>query len=148
MICKACRTETSALANGRCWRCAQIAQDKWQERMAIRMDASQFEPQKLVNSLLTHHWMHECKIIPDYMPPFPGNDTRPTCVICYEYRNCEPDAHPTSKQTFLRYSKGPAQGYFWDNYGDDFHRPELALVALSQAAPPPRIDVVIDTHGR
>lgn len=148
MICKKCNRPTDSTCNGQCPACWEITSKAWQDRMAIRMDASQFDPQKLVNTLLTHHWMHECRIIPDYMPPYPGKDTRPTCVVCYDYRDCEPDAHPTSKQAFLRYSKGPAQGYFWDTYGDDFHRPELALAALIHAAPPPRIDVVIDTHGR
>lgn len=37
---------------------------------------------------------------------------------------------------FLRHSKGPRQGHFWDSYGDDYHTPELALVALLEAEPP------------
>lgn len=42
-------------------------------------------------------------------------------------------------KSFLRYSKGPRQGFFWDAYGDDFLSPELALLALLQAPVPPFI---------
>lgn len=139
MICKTCGNDTPSLHGGRCAECANIAQDEWQKRMAVRMDAALFDSAKLINVLLTHHWMHECRIIPDYMPPFPSADTRPTCQIHYVYKD--------GSDTGLRYSKGPLQGFFWDIYGDDFHSPELALVALSQAPPPTRIDGVIPTHG-
>lgn len=139
MICKTCNEEASSTCNGECPRCWNTSSTAWRERMAVRLDASQFKPQKLVNLLLTQHWMHECKIIPDYMPPFPGKDTRPTCQIHYVYKD--------GTDTGLRYSRGPLQGFGWDSYGDDFHSPELALVALSQAPPPPHIDVVIPTHG-
>ena len=139
MICKTCEKETDRTCNKECFECAQISQAAWQKRMAIRMDASLFDQAKLVNLLLTSHWMHECKIIPAYMPPYPSADTRPTCQIHYVYKD--------GSDTGLRYSKGPLQGFFWDIYGDDFHSPEVALVALSQAPPPTRIDVVIPTHG-
>lgn len=43
---------------------------------------------------------------------------------------------------YLRYSKGPGQGYFWDLYGDDFISAEYALVALCQAPAPPRAVVL------
>lgn len=39
--------------------------------------------------------------------------------------------------SFLRHSKGPRQGFFWDSYGDDFQTPELALLALIHAPVPP-----------
>lgn len=140
MICKTCKKETCSTSNGECFECATISRDAWQKRMAIRMDPSKFDPTKLVNCLLSHHWMHECEIDPAYMPPYPDAATRPTCQIHYVYKD--------GSRTGLRYSKGPAQGFFWDVYGDDFHSPELALVALSQASPPPRIDRVIPTHCR
>lgn len=124
---------------GICGKCDAIATAAWQARMAIRMDASQFDPQKLINKLLNQHWMHECKIIPDYMPPFPNADTRPTCIIQYTYDDGD--------TTCLRYSRGPMQGYFWDIYGEDFHSPELALAALIQAPAPTRVHAIIPTHG-
>ena len=140
MICADCKEETGTTCNGRCPDCFNTAQAAWQKRMAIRQDPAQFDTGRLVNLLLTHHWMHECKIVPDYMPPYPREDTQPTCQVIYTYES--------GTEVCLRYSVGPLQGYFWDIYGEDFHSPELALIALSQASPPPHIDVVIPTHGR
>lgn len=140
MICKDCNIEITGWSyNGRCAGCANITTEKWQARMAIRQDAAQFDPQKLVNKLLTHHWMHECKIIPDYMPPFPDKNTRPTCIVEYTYDD--------GTTTCLRYSRGPAQGFFWDIYGEDMLSPELALIALSRAPAPVRVHAVVPTHG-
>lgn len=140
MKCITCEKDATSTCNGECGACYSASNSAWQKRMAIRQDASQFDLQKVINLLLTQHWMHECKIIPDYMPPFPRKDTRPTCQIHYVY--------PDGSDVGLRYSRGPLQGVSWDSYGDDFHSPELALVALSQAPAPPRVDVVIPTHGR
>jgi hypothetical protein len=140
MICKTCQKETYRTCNDECDECSKISQEAWQKRMAVRQDASRFDVQRLVNLLLTQHWMHECKIIPDYMPPYPRADTRSTCQVWYPYKD--------GSETGLRYSKGPLQGYFWDNYGEDFHSPELALIALSQAPAPPRVEGIIPTHGR
>jgi hypothetical protein len=139
MICKECKAETTSTCNDRCPPCANAAQAAWQERMRIRMDASLFDCQRIVNCMLTQHWMHECEIDPAYMPPYPREDTKPTCQVHYVYKD--------GTKTGLRYSKGPAQGFFWDVYGDDFKTPELALVALANAPAPTRIDVVISTHG-
>lgn len=139
MLCKTCDNDTPSLHGGQCVDCANISQAEWQKRMAIRQDASRFDAQRLVNLLLTEHWMHECKIIPNYMPPYPSADTRPTCQIHYIYKD--------GTDTGLRYFKGPLQGFFWDIYGDDFYSPEVALIALSQAPPPTKIDVIISTHG-
>lgn len=69
-------------------------------------------------------WWVLAEIVPAYMPPYLNEWTRPKCVVrCGE--------------SFLRYSVGPQQGYFWDGYGDDFHTPELALLALREAPIPP-----------
>lgn len=84
--------------------------------------------ERLVEYLLTEDWHSECEIIPDYMPPYPREDTRPTVVVRHN--------NGTKYPAFLRYSKGPRQGFSWDIYGDDFHNPELALIALSQAPTP------------
>lgn len=78
--------------------------------------------ERLARNLLQFTWQRECQIIPEYMPPFPRGD-QPRCVVQHRER-------------FLRYSRGPAQGYSWDCYGDDFLCPELALIAISQAPMP------------
>lgn len=44
---------------------------------------------------------------------------------------------PTGR--YLRHSKGPVQGHSWDMYGDDYMRPEWALIALSMAPAPDMI---------
>lgn len=68
-------------------------------------------------------WRKHAEIVPDYMPPYPQKDTRPTCQV-----RCG--------DAWLRYSRGPKQGFFWDIYGDDFGNPALALMALLQAPVP------------
>lgn len=141
LTCKDCHAaDCPSLHNDRCAECASVAQEAWTKKMAIRQDPAQFDMDKLVKLLLTQHWMHECQIVPDYMPPFPREDTRPKCVVRYVY--------PSGNDTFLRYGRGPLQGYFWDMYGEDMHSPELALIAISQAPPPSQVGVVIVTHGR
>lgn len=140
LTCNDCGAEhCSSLSNGRCPPCWNTAQTAWTKKMAIRQDPAQFNMDKLVRLLLTQHWMHECEIVPDYMPPFPREDTRPTCQVRYVYDSGE--------ETFLRHGGGPLQGYFWDVYGSDMHSPELALIAISMAPAPPRVGVVINTHG-
>ena len=97
------------------------------------IDHSKFNTSRLVDLMLGYTWQHQAEIVPDYMPPNPRDDTRPKCVVKFVDR-------------FLRFSHGPLQGYSWDLYGDDFHSPELALLALSQAPPPPSVSA-IPTHG-
>ena len=134
LVCKDCDKACNATLNHRCLECADAAQSAWTAIYTHRQDTSKINGQKLVNLLLTQLWQHQCEIIPDYMPPLPGKDTIPTCVIKHgEY--------------FLRYSKGPLQGFFWDVYGDDFQSPELALIALSQCQPP-RDAICVTTHGQ
>ena len=81
--------------------------------------------EKLVGLLLEQHWHKGCEVIDGYMPPYPRPDTRPSCVVRYAPFNC-----------FLRYSKGPRQGFFWDTYGDAMDSIELALLALANAPAP------------
>lgn len=140
MMCKTCRSACLSTLNGECPICAEQSRAAWQAKMDIRQDPAQFDMRRLVNILLTQHWMHECVIIPAWMPPHPSANTRPSCVVEFTYKGGE--------KTFLRHSKGPLQGHDWDSYGDDYQCPELALVALSQAPPPPRIDYCIPTHGK
>lgn len=138
--CATCKRQCGITINGECQECASETQERWRKKMAIRQAPEQFDMRKLVNLLLTQHWMHECNIIPAYMPPFPHDDTRPRCVVQFTYQD--------GSMVYLRHSLGPLQGHGWDIYGDDYHSPELALIALSQAPAPPRIDFCIPTHGK
>ena len=87
-----------------------------------------FSVEGILSYLLDEPWHEECEIITDYMPPYPREDTRPTVQIRHN--------NGTKYPAYLRYSKGPKQGFFWDIYGDDFHNPDLALIALSNAPTP------------
>lgn len=69
------------------------------------------------------NWRMYAEIIPAYMPPHPRPDTRPACVV-------------KLGSAFLRHSAGHVQGYFWDIYGDNFDKPEWALLALLRAPLP------------
>jgi hypothetical protein len=74
----------------------------------------------LVRLLLPYNWQRECEIIPNYKAK-PGD--KPQVVVRW-------------KESFLRYSGGPAACYFWDFYGDDFRNVHVALLALNEACPP------------
>jgi hypothetical protein len=91
------------------------------------MNIPKFNSTELIKLLLNQRWHSECQIIHDYMPPHPGKNTRPTVVVMY------PNVY---ENTFLRYSCGPDQGFFWDVYGDDMLSVEIAIVALSKAPIP------------
>lgn len=98
-------------------------QSDWIKELASRADCT-----KLVELLLDQPWHSRCEIIPDYMPPFPSADTRPTLQVRYN----DGSEHPP----FLRYSNGPKQGFFWDIYGEDLQTVSLAILALHQAPAP------------
>ncbi len=89
----------------------------------MKIDDMDIDVQRLIALLLKQPWHKRCEIIPDYMPPYPKPSTKPKVVI-----HCG--------ESFLRYSKGPAQGFFWDCYGDNFQSIELAIIALSRAPYP------------
>lgn len=86
------------------------------------------DARRLTMLLLDQPWHANCEIIPDYMPPYPRPETRPTVQVRYN--------NGTQYAPFLRYSAGPKQGFFWDIYGDDMLTIELAIVALSIAPAP------------
>lgn len=113
-------------------------QNAWQTRYNHRQDAKQFDTQKLINLLLDQLWHHECQIITDWMPAHPRADTQPFVAVRH---------YADGEHKFLRYSKGPLQGYFWDCYPEDMHSPELALIAISRA-PAPRNAMCVPTHGK
>jgi hypothetical protein len=91
------------------------------------MKIPDFSVEKLIEILLPQKWQKECEIIPDYMPPFPGPETKPKVVVRY------PNPH---EDTFLRYLESPLYEYFWDIYGDDLFSVEVAIIALSRAPIP------------
>ena len=94
------------------------------------IDSSLFTVERLLGAMFddmagnVDRWRRYAEIIPKYMPPYPSKDTRPSCVVRWH-------------KSYLRYSKGPVQGYSWDMYGDDMLSPELALLALLRAPIPP-----------
>ena len=90
---------------------------------------------KLVDILLDQGWHQHCRIISDYRAPFANPDTKTQVVVRY---NDGLTAIHTRR--FLRYSKGPKQASFWDCYGDDFQSVELAIIALSRAPCPIRVN--------
>jgi hypothetical protein len=104
------------------------------------MKLTEINLKRLIDYLTPFDWQRDCEIIPAYMPPFPRADTRPRCVIRWRGED--------GSDTFLRHSAGPMQGHFWDNYGDDYNNPELAIMALYQAPPPSRVGRVIANHGK
>jgi len=73
---------------------------------------------KLINYLLDQRWHSDCEIY---------KNEKDEIIIKY------PNEH---NDTYLRYSKGPKQGFSWDIYGDDFQNYELAIIALSKAPIP------------
>ncbi len=89
----------------------------------MRITSGNADVQRLIALLLDQKWHESCEIIPDYMPPYPLPDTKPRVVVC-------------CPKGFLRHSKGPAQGFFWDIYGDNMQSIELAIIALSRAPYP------------
>lgn len=84
--------------------------------------------EKLLALLFDQPWHKSCEIVPDYMPPNPRPDTKPTVQV-----RCNNDSEYPA---FLRYSNGPKQEYFWDIYGDNMHTVELAVFSLSRAPAP------------
>lgn len=86
---------------------------------------------RLINLLLrlgpdgSDQWRSECVIETDYQNV--GGAQFRVVVRCGEW--------------FLRHSKGPRQGWGWDCYPDDLQNVELALIALSEASPPPNLIV-------
>lgn len=96
------------------------------------IDPSMFDVGRLVRGLLGIDWS------------MPGNAWREDCEIIVEYQPSNPILPPRCvvrhvSGSFLRHSKGPRQGHGWDMYGDDYQTPELALLALAIAPPPPAV---------
>lgn len=127
-------------------------QATWEAKMAIRLPIEQFDMRRLVNRLLNQHWMHECVIqvsdpnveangVVDHSIPYPQRIRG--IHVYFPYVGHE----GKEARWCLRYSHGPGTGTFWDSIADDFHSPELALIELAKAYPPPSLGV-IPTHGK
>lgn len=88
--------------------------------------------------LLKKAWQMECEVVTDYMPPYPTKYTKPKLVVTYTSMEVPVPCggEPERRTSFLRHSHGPAQGFFWDCYGDDFMTPALALLAIMHAPHP------------
>lgn len=80
---------------------------------------------ELKRHLLDEPWHERCEIILDYLPPRPPEGTQPYVVVRFD----DGSGYPA----YLRYSKGPKQGFFWDVYGEDMQSEALAIMALSRA---------------
>lgn len=98
------------------------------ERSKLESLATSLDVVRLIGYLLDQPWHERCEIIPEYMPPFPGEKTRAKCVVRYD--------NGTEYPAFLRHSKGPKQGFSWDVFGDDFLDIELAVIAIASAPAP------------
>lgn len=105
------------------------------EKIAELVEQTNIE--QLIDELLDQPWHVRCDVIPDYLPPntTKHDDTRPRVVVCYN--------NGTEYPAFLRYSKGPKQGFFWDYYGDDMQSVALAIIALSRAPTPVNVAPLI-----
>jgi hypothetical protein len=92
---------------------------------------------RLSEALLTQQWHGHCEIVQNWQFPY-GDDRSLLTVVRYKRKFKAEDGHIREATSYLRWSKGPVQGYHWDIYPDDFRHREWALVALSRAPAPPR----------
>lgn len=112
------------------------------------IDRSLINPAKLLDLMLddasgnVNAWWSLVEIVPDYVPPFPDKDTRPSIRVRCLVRPDEPKPAPgvrTGRYSYLRGSLAGWRngGYFWDCYGDDWASVEHALLAVLHAPAPP-----------
>lgn len=115
------------------------------------IDPKMFDRDKLVALLATtdcgsvNQWLRLVEIVPDYMPPFPRADARPTIQVRCLVNPNEPAPGPgvcTGRYSYLRgggHAGWLSGGYFWDCYGTEWHSVEHALVAVIHAPVPPQL---------
>lgn len=100
------------------------------------IDPKMFDRDKLVDALInTHHgnrnqWINLVEIVPDYTPSYA--DARPGARV---HAECRVLFRLGESVSYLRWSAGPIQGYFWDIYGDDFKCPESGRCWRSHKPP-------------
>lgn len=96
------------------------------EDFRCRLVSAGLDIKGVVDAFFEHNpldWRVRAEIIPNYIPPYPRPETKPRVVV-----KCG--------DSFLRYSAGPRQGFFWDVYGDDMMSVGLAFRALLEAPCP------------
>lgn len=116
------------------------------------IDRSLINPTKLLDIMLddvfgnVNAWWSLVEIIPDYMPPFPSADTRPSIQVRCLVRPNDPEPGPgirTDRYSYLRGSRCGWRngGYFWDIGGDSdgWTSVEDALLAVLHAPVPPAL---------
>lgn len=91
------------------------------------------DPVDLMSIENRYPWRGNVDIIPRYMPPHPRSTTQPEVRIAWKQHRHDGASEPA----YLRHSHGPAQGFFWDVYGDNFLNIGVAILAIIQAPPPP-----------
>jgi hypothetical protein len=91
----------------------------------------------------TKDWRSRCVIIPNYMPPYPRPDTRPTIQVSYgedDRQAHTPFLRVAPKEGGFFGPPGISSGnYFWDVYGTEFASIEEAQAAIAAAPPPSRV---------
>ena len=115
------------------------------------IDRALIDAAKLLDVLLDHShgnvnkWIDLVEIVPDYVPPFPRDDTRPSIQVRCLVNPKEPEPGPgiaTGRHLYLRTSGHAGWrngGYFWDMYGTGFASIEYALLAAIHAPVPPTL---------
>lgn len=93
------------------------------------------DAERLVNYLLCEEWHQHAEIVPNYVARYAKEGARPEVHVRVPMHS-DNEHHEAETHSYLRFSKGPKQGFFWDCYGDDFGTIELAILALHQAPPP------------
>lgn len=115
------------------------------------IDRSLINPSKLLDLMLddvagnVNAWWSLVEIVPDYMPPFPRKDTRPSiqvrCLVMPDAPVPGPGVQ-TARHVYLR-AGGIAGwqygGYFWDLYGTEWATVEHAILAVLHAPVPPAL---------
>lgn len=113
------------------------------------IDRSLFTLDRLFDALIdsmsgnVNQWIRLVEIVPDYVPPFPRPETRPSIAVRVLTRPDEPAPGPgisTSRYSYLRTGGmvgWRCGGYFWDLYGTEFSTLECALLAVVHAPVPP-----------
>ena len=75
-------------------------------------------------------WIQRCRIISDYMPPYPQPDTKPSIQV--EYKDGDNGA---GEGLFLRWFED-SDTFVWDIYGTHFESIEQAKEVLARATSP------------
>lgn len=115
----------------------------------MTIDRSLIDSKALLDLLLddahgnVNSWLRLVEIVPNYMPPFPRTDDRPSIQVRCLVRPDEPIPGVgivTSRYSYLRHggiAGWQSGGYFWDAYGTKWLSVEYAFLAVLHAPVPP-----------